>query len=47
MEIIGEFMKQIILLIFYLILIILAVKLGVQMAKNKNLKNKNVDVEQK
>ena len=47
MLIAGEFLKQIILLIFYTILIVLAVKFGVHLAKNKNLKNQNKDMEQK
>ena len=39
MSIAFEFIKQIILVVFYLAIIILAVRLGISMAKKKNLKN--------
>ena len=45
MRIFGEFLKQIILVIFYLALIVLAVKLGVSMAKKKNLNKTKESVE--
>lgn len=41
MSIVAEFAKQIILVIFYLALIIIAVRLGIMMAKKKNLKNES------
>lgn len=36
--ILGEFARQIILVIFYVILIIVAVRLGIMFAKKKNAK---------
>lgn len=39
MSIAFEFIKQVILVLFYLAIIILAVRLGISMAKKKNLKN--------
>lgn len=36
MSIAGEFIKQIVLVLFYLAILILAVKLGTSMAKKKN-----------
>lgn len=39
MSIAFEFLKQIILVLFYLAIIIVAVRLGISMAKKKNLKN--------
>lgn len=41
MSIAAEFLKQIILVLFYVVLIVLAVRLGINMAKKKNLKNEN------
>lgn len=35
----GEFARQIILVVFYLIVIIVAVRLGIMFAKNKNTKD--------
>ena len=43
MSILGEFLKQIILVIFFLAVIISAVKLGISMAKKKAAKE---DMEQ-
>lgn len=37
--ILGEFARQIILVIFYVILIIVAVRLGIMFAKKKNAKD--------
>lgn len=45
MSIASEFFKQIILLVFYLALIVLAVKLGIYMAKKKNLKKAKDNLE--
>ena len=39
MIIAGEFIKQIILVVFYIAVLVLAVKLGISFAKKKNLKN--------
>lgn len=43
MSVAFEFLKQIILVLFYLAIIILAVRLGIGMAKKKNLKKNNAD----
>ena len=43
MSIFGEFLKQIILVIFYLALIVLAVKLGISMVKKKNKTKENLE----
>ena len=43
MSIAFEFIKQIILVVFYLAIIILAVRLGISMAKKKNLKNNDAN----
>ncbi len=39
----GEALKQIILVIFYIIIIMIAVKLGIYMAKKKNEKLNNAE----
>lgn len=41
MEILGEFIKQIVVAIFFIIIIIAAVRLGISMAKKKNEKEGN------
>lgn len=38
MSIAFEFLKQIVLVLFYLAIIVFAVRLGISMAKKKNLK---------
>lgn len=43
MSIAFEFIKQVILVLFYLAIIILAVRLGISMAKKKNLKKNDVN----
>ncbi len=46
MSILGEFLKQVIVAIFFLIVIICAVKLGIAMAKKKNAKNESMEQNQ-
>ena len=41
MSIIAEFLKQIFLVLFYLVLIVFAVKLGIYLAKKKNIKSEH------
>ena len=43
MSIAFEFIKQVILVLFYLAIIILAVRLGISMAKKKNFKKNDVN----
>lgn len=43
MSIAFEFIKQVILVLFYLAIIILAVRLGISMAKKKNLKKNDAN----
>ena len=43
MSIAFEFLKQIILVLFYLAVIILAVRLGIGKAKKKNIKKNDVN----
>ena len=43
MSIAFEFIKEVILVLFYLAIIILAVRLGISMAKKKNLKKNDVN----
>lgn len=43
MSIAFEFIKQIILVVFYLAIIILAIRLGISMAKKKNIKKNDVN----
>ncbi len=45
MLIAGEFLKQIILVVFYIVVLVLAVKLGISFAKKKNLKNEKENLE--
>lgn len=45
MVIVGEFIKQIILVVFYIVVLIFAVKLGISFAKKKNLKNEEKNLE--
>ena len=40
-KIIGEFLVQIAKVVFFIVVIVLAVKLGIYMAKNKKIKDGN------
>lgn len=42
MEILSEFFVQIVKVVFFIAIIVLAVKLGAHMRKNKNLKDNEI-----